>query len=168
MKKIIIALLMFLPFSVMAEGSLKIGVFNAQEVITSMPEYNAAMTELENMNLKYQTEAKKLQEELEKKYQEYASTAETLDAAIKQYKETELARLQQSIQEFAANADNTLKKKNQELMAPIATKIQQAIKKVGDENGFTYIIDNSANIVPYVSPKAENVLPLIKKALNIQ
>ena len=168
MKKIIIALLMFLPFSVMAEGSLKIGVFNAQEVITSMPEYNAAMTELENMNLKYQTDAKKLQEEFEKKYQEYASTAETLDAAIKQYKETELARLQQSIQEFAANADNTLKKKNQELMAPIATKIQQAIKKVGDENGFTYIIDNSANIVPYVSPKAENVLPLIKKALNIQ
>jgi outer membrane protein len=152
----------------MAQGSLKIGVFNAQEVITVMPEYNAAMTELENMNLKYQTEAKKLQEEFEKKYQEYASTAETLDPAIRQYKETELARLQQSIQEFAANAENTLKKKNQELMAPIANKIQQAIKKVGDENGFTYIIDNSANIVPYVSPSAENVLPLVKKALNIQ
>ena len=167
MKKIIIALLMCLPFSAMAEG-LKIGIFNSQEVITIMPEYNTAMSELENLNLKYQTEGKKLQEELEKKYQEYASTAETLEPAIRQYKETELARLQQSIQEFAANADNTLKKKNQELMAPIATKIQQAIKKVGDENGFTYIIDNSANIVPYVSPKAENVLPLIKKTLNIQ
>ena len=167
MKKIIIALLLALPFTAMAQD-LKIGVFNAQEVITLMPDYNAAMTELENMNLKYQTEAKKLQEELEKKYQEYTATAETLDAAIRQYKETELARLQQSIQEFATNAENTLKKKNQELMAPIATKIQHAIKKVGDENGFTYIIDNSANIVPYVSPKAENVLPLIKKALNIQ
>jgi outer membrane protein len=167
MKKIFIALLLALPFTVMAQD-LKIGIFNAQEVITIMPEYNAAMSELENINLKYQTEAKKLQEEFEKKYQEYASTAETLEPAIRQYKETELARLQQSIQEFAANADNTLKKKNQELMAPIATKIQQAIKKVGDENGLTYIIDNSANIVPYVSPKAENVLPLIKKALNIQ
>jgi outer membrane protein len=167
MKKIIIALLLALPFTAMA-ADLKIGVFNSQEVITIMPEYNAAMSELENMNLKFQTEGKKLQEELEKKYQEYTSTAETLEPAIRQYKETELARLQQSIQEFAANADNTLKKKNQELMAPIATKIQQAIKKVGDENGFTYIIDNSANIVPYVSPKAENVLPLIKKALNIQ
>lgn len=168
MKKIIIALLMCLPFTVMAQGNLKIGIFNSQEVITIMPEYNAGMTELENMNLKYQTEAKKLQEELEKKYQEYTSTAETLDAAIRQYKETELARLQQSIQEFATNADNTLKKKQQELMLPIANKIQQAIKKVGDENGFTYIIDNAANVVPYVSPNAENVLPLIKKALNLQ
>jgi outer membrane protein len=167
MKKIIIALLMCLPFSAMAEG-LKIGIFNSQEVITIMPEYNTAMSELENLNLKYQTEGKKLQEELEKKYQEYASTAETLEPAIRQYKETELTRLQQSIQEFAANAESTLKKKQQELMMPIITKINQAIKKVGDENNFTYIIDNAANSVPYVSPKADNVLPLIKKALNIQ
>mgnify|MGYP003288835722 CR=1 FL=1 len=167
MKKIIIALLLALPFAVMAED-LKIGIFNSQEVITILPDYNTAMSELENINLKYQTEGKKLQEELEKKYQEYASTAETLDPAIRQYKETELARLQQSIQEFATNAETTLKKKQQELMMPIINKIQQAIKKVGDENNFTYIIDNAANVVPYVSPKAENVLPLIKKALNIQ
>lgn len=167
MKKIIIALLLALPFTAMAED-LKIGIFNSQEVITIMPEYNAAMSELENINLKYQTEGKKLQEELEKKYQEYASTAETLEPAIRQYKETELSRLQQSIQEFATNAETTLKKKQQELMLPIITKINQAIKKVGDENNFTYIIDNAANVVPYVSPKAENVLPLIKKALNIQ
>lgn len=167
MKKIIIALLLALPFTAMAED-LKIGIFNSQEVITIMPEYNTAMSELENINLKYQTEGKKLQEELEKKYQEYASTAETLEPAIRQYKETELSRLQQSIQEFATNAETTLKKKQQELMLPIITKINQAIKKVGDENNFTYIIDNAANVVPYVSPKAENVLPLIKKALNIQ
>ncbi len=167
MKKIIIALLLALPFTVMAQD-LKIGIFNSQEVITILPDYNTAMSELENINLKYQTEGKKLQEELEKKYQEYASTAETLDPAIRQYKETELARLQQSIQEFATNAETTLKKKQQELMMPIINKVQQAIKKVGDENNFTYIIDNAANVVPYVSPKAENVLPLIKKALNIQ
>jgi outer membrane protein len=168
MKKIIIALLMFLPFTVMAQGNLKIGIFNSQEVITIMPEYNAAMSELEKMNLTFQTEAKKLQEEFEKKYQEYATTAETLDPTIRQYKETELARLQQSIQEFATNAENNIKKKNQELMMPIVNKIQQAIKKVGDENSYTYIIDNAANIVPYISPSADNVLPLIKKALNIQ
>ena len=167
MKKIIIALLLALPITVMAQD-LKIGIFNSQEVITIMPEYSSAMSELENINLKYQTEGKKLQEELEKKYQEYTATAETLDPAIRQYKETELARLQQSIQEFATNAETTLKKKQQELMMPIINKIQQAIKKVGDENNFTYIIDNAANVVPYVSPKAENVLPLIKKALNIQ
>lgn len=167
MKKFIIALLMCLPFTVMAQD-LKIGVFNSQELMSAMPETNAAMSELETMKLNFSKEAEKLQAEFEKKYQEYASTAETLEPAIRQYKETELARLQQSIQEFATSAENNLKKKQQELMMPIINKINQAIKKVGDENNFTYIIDNAANIIPYVSPKAENVLPLLKKALNIQ
>lgn len=167
MKKFIIALLMCLPFTVMAQD-LKIGIFNSQELMSAMPETNAAMSELETMKLNFSKEAEKLQAEFEKKYQEYASTAETLEPAIRQYKETELARLQQSIQEFATSAENNLKKKQQELMMPIINKINQAIKKVGDENNFTYIIDNAANIIPYVSPKAENVLPLLKKALNIQ
>ncbi len=167
MKKIIIALLLALPFTAMA-ADLKIGVFNSQEVMAIMPETNAAMSELENTKLTLNTELKKLEEEIMKKQQEYQSLPETTESTIKQYKESELARLYQAAQEFAANADNTLKKKQQELMAPIATKIQQALKKVGDENGFTYIIDNAAGIVPYVSPNAENVLPLIKKALNIQ
>ena len=70
MKKIIIALLMALPFTAMA-ADLKIGVFNSQEVITIMPEYNAAMSELENMNLKFQTEGKKLQEEFSKNGYQY-------------------------------------------------------------------------------------------------
>ena len=167
MKKFIIALLMCLPFTVMAQD-LKIGIFNSQELMSAMPETNAAMSELETMKLNFSKEAEKLQAEFEKKYQEYASTAETLEPAIRQYKETELARLQQSIQEFATSAENNLKKKQQELMMPIINKINQVIKKVGDENNFTYIIDNAANIIPYVSPKAENVLPLLKKALNIQ
>ena len=167
MKKFIIALLMVLPFTAMAQD-LKIGIFNSQELMSVMPETNAAMSELETMKLNFNKQAETLQAELEKKYQEYASTAETLEPAIRQYKETELARLQQSIQEFAASAEANLKKKQQELMLPIVNKINQAIKKVGDENNFTYIIDNAANIVPYVSPKAENVLPLLKKALNIQ
>lgn len=167
MKKFIIALLMVLPFTAMAQD-LKIGIFNSQELMSVMPETNAAMSELETLKLNFSKEAEKLQAEFEKKYQEYASTAETLEPAIRQYKETELARLQQSIQEFATSAENNLKKKQQDLMMPIINKIQQAIKKVGDENGFTYIIDNAANIVPYVSPKAENVLPLLKKALDIK
>ena len=167
MKKLVIALLLAMPLGLFAQN-LKIGYINKQEIITVMPEYATAMKQLEDTNLKYITEGKKLEEELQRKYQEYQAQADTLDAAIRQYKENELAHLQQSIQEFTKSAAETLKKKQQELMMPIINKIQQAIKKVGDENSFTYIIDNAANIIPYVSPSAENVLPLIKKALNIQ
>ncbi|MBQ2025557.1 MAG: OmpH family outer membrane protein, partial [Paludibacteraceae bacterium] len=77
------------------------------------------------------------------------------------------AILQQSIQEFSKSADETLKKKQQELFVPIISKLDETIKKVGDENGFTYIIDNSANIITYTSAQAINVASLVKKALGI-
>lgn len=168
MKKLIIALFIALPLGVFAQQDLKIGYINKQELISSMPEYTTAMKQLEDMNLKYITEGKKLQEEFQKKYQEYAETQDSLDATIKKYKESELMRLQQSIEEFSKSAEENLKKKQQELVAPIVEKMDKAIKQVGDENGFTYIIDNSAGIISYTSAKSINVLPFAKKALNIQ
>ena len=106
-------------------------------------------------------------EEFEKKYQEYATTAETLEPAIRQYKETELARLQQSIQEFATNAENNIKKKQQELFMPIIAKMDEAIAKVGEQNGFAFILDNTAGIIAYKSAQTTDVAALVKKALGL-
>ncbi len=166
MKKLIIALLLALPLGVFAQN-LKVGYINKQEILTAMPESNVAMKSLEDMNLKYITEGKKLQEEFQRKYQEYAEQAETMDEAIRKYKENELARLQQSIQEFTQNAEETLKKKQQELFAPIMAKLDEAINKVGNEQGFTYIIDNTAGILTYKSAQAIDVSSAVRKALGI-
>lgn len=166
MKKLIIALMMIIPLGAFAQG-MKIGYVNKQEVLIVMPEYNNAMKVLEDMNLKYITEGKKLEEELQRKYQEYAAQADTLDTAIRQYKENELARLQQSIQEFTKSADETLKKKQQELFTPIIAKMDAAINTVGEQNGFTIILDNTAGIISYKSAQATDVASLVKKALGI-
>ena len=66
MKKLIIALFLALPLGVFAQQNLKIGYINKQEILTAMPEANTAMKALEDMNLKYITEGKKLEEELYK------------------------------------------------------------------------------------------------------
>jgi outer membrane protein len=166
MKKLLVALMMILPLGAFAQG-LKIGYVNKQEVLVVMPEYNAAMKTLEDMNLKYITEGKKLEEEFQRKYQEYAAQADTLDAAIRQYKENELARLQQSIQEFTKSADETLKKKQQELFMPIIAKMDEAIAKVGEQNGFDFILDNTAGIIAYKSAQTTDVAALVKKALGL-
>jgi outer membrane protein len=166
MKKLLVALMMILPLGAFAQG-LKIGYVNKQEVLVVMPEYNAAMKTLEDMNLKYITEGKKLEEEFQRKYQEYAAQADTLDAAIRQYKENELARFQQSIQEFTKSADETLKKKQQELFMPIIAKMDEAIAKVGEQNGFAFILDNTAGIIAYKSAQTTDVAALVKKALGL-
>ena len=168
MKKIIVAFMLMMPLAMMAQD-LKIAYINSQELIASMPEYEQALKKLEDMNLTYNQEGKKLQEEFQKKYTDYAASKDTLDNAIKKYKEAELQRLQQSIEEFTQNAETNLKKTQQELYAPIIEKANKAIKQVGDENGFTYIIDTvSGQVVPYIGASAINALPLVKAKLNLK
>ena len=78
-----------------------------------------------------------------------------------------MARLQQSIQEFTKSADETLKKKQQELFVPIIAKMDAAIAKVGEQNGFTIILDNTAGIITYKSAQTTDVAGLVKKALGL-
>lgn len=167
MKKLIFALLLLMPLGAFAQSNLKMGYINRNELAQQMPEYNDAMKQLEDMRLKYTTEGQKLQEEFQKKYQDYMNQQDTLDAAIRQYKESEIMRLQQSIEEFTRNADSSLQKRQQELMTPVVQKMDQAIRSVGDENGFTYIFDNSAGIIAYTSSSSINVLPLVKAKLGL-
>lgn len=169
MKKIVLVVMIMVPALLMAQESLKIGYINSQDLITSMPEYETALKQLEDINLTYQQEGKKLNDELQKKYAEYMQAKDTLDITIKEYKEAELQRLGQSIEEFQQNAQTNLQKKQQELIAPVIDKANKAVKQVGDENGFTYIIDSAGGqVLPYVGSAAVNVLPLVKKVLNLK
>ena len=147
------------------EDTLKIGFYNQEEIIKKTPEYNFAMSELENINLEYQKQVKILQEELQNKYQEYSLID---DITKKKNKETELIQIQQSIQEFTEHANNELKKKQQQLITPIINKIYSVVKEIGDTYNFTYIFDNSIGFLPYISFNAEDITPLIKEKLNIQ
>lgn len=166
MKKLFIALMMALPLGMFAQD-LKIGYINKQDLVALMPEYNQALKQLEDMQLTYVNEGKKLSEEFQKKYQEYQEQEATLDETIKQYKQSELMRLQESIEAFQKSAQETLQKKNQELMEPIITKMDKAIEEVGKANSFTYIIDNTSGVLAYKSAAAIDVLPLVKKQLGL-
>ena len=165
MKRLIVVLGLMLPLTVLAQ-EMKIGYIDRQALITAMPEYDSAMKQLEDLNLSYTKQAKTLQDEYQKKLQEYQETADTLDAAIRKYKESELVRLGQSIEEFSKSAQENMQKKEQELTTPILEKMDKAIKQVGDANGFTYILGQQ--MIPYVSSKAQDVLPLVKKVLDIK
>ncbi|MCQ2336670.1 MAG: OmpH family outer membrane protein [Paludibacteraceae bacterium] len=170
MKKLIVAVMLMVPALLMAQENVKLGYINREELISSMPEYETALKQLEDMNLTYKQEGQKLQDELQKKFTEYqaAIAKDSLDPTIRQYKESELQRLNQSIEEFTQNAQTNLQKKQQELMTPILDKANKAIKQVGDENGYTYIMESGAGqILPYIGAKAENVMPLVKKVLNL-
>ena len=54
------------------------------------------------------------------------------------------------------------------LLAPVFKKANDAIQKIGKEQGFIYIFDTSTGAVPFISTEQSvDVMPMAKKELGI-
>ena len=168
LKKFVIIALCMLPLVTFAQN-LKFGNINSGELITAMPENANIQKEMEAVQKQYETEFLKMQEEFQRKYQEYMTTRDSLPANINERRVQELEAIQQRIQTFQQQAQQDLQRKEQELIVPMIEKVRKAINEVGKEQGFTYIFDKSDTGILYVDEVATiDVMPMVKAKLGIK
>ena len=163
MKKIIIALMLALP---MLASAQKFGHINTQELFAQMPEMAQVRAQMDTVQSQYENQLASMNEEFQRKVQDYQAQEATMADAIKQIRQQELQEMQQRIQLFYQTAEQDIQKKQQELLAPVHEKMVKAIKAVGDREGYTYIFDSAA--MQYVSESALDVMPAAKKELGIK
>lgn len=166
MKKILFtALLMLTPFTLMAQ---KFGHFNAQELMESMPETAAMRTELQTLGQQYDADQKRMQEELQKKADDFQKEQANLLENVRARREQELNDLYQRFQQSVADNQQAFQKAQMEKLQAIQEKVLNAVKKVGDEGGYVYIMDTSSGAVPFINTKlSTDITPDLKKALGL-
>jgi len=167
LKKFAFVLLLALPLSMFAQ-ELKFGHIDRAELLQVMPEAIEAQRRLEDLVLKYRTETAKLESEFQTKLNEFQQNSATLDPAIRALRESELNRMFENIQNFTSLAQEELQRTQMEAMIPIERKINNALETIGREEGFMYIFDVQAQAILYFSPKSVNVLPKVKRKLNLR
>jgi len=146
----------------------KFGHVNTQEVIQAMPEFAAARTEIEKLTSQYEDDLKSMQDELQKKGQAFEKESATLPDNIKQRREQELNELYQRIQQTYQDNQQALQKAQQEKMQAITTKVLDAIKAIGQEGGYIYIMETGAGI-PYISTTlSTDVTAQVKTKLGLK
>ncbi|EFI73408.1 MULTISPECIES: OmpH family outer membrane protein [Segatella] len=148
MKKLILMLALCAPLSTFAQQ--KFGHLNSQEIMSQMPEFIKARGEVEAQAKTYENDLKSMQEELTRKNDEYEKGKSTMNATAQKQKETELQTLYQKIQQAYQDNQQALSKLQQDKMQPITTKLVNAIKAVGDQGKYVYIMDVASGI-PYIS-----------------
>ena len=162
MKKIILTIMLALP---MLASAQKFGHINSQELFSQMPEVNQVKLKMDTINSQYENQLASMNEEIQKKYQDYQAQEATMADAIKQIRQQELQEMQQRIQLFYQTAEQDIQRKQQELLAPVHEKMTKAIKAVGERGGFTYIFESGT--LHYISNDAIDLMSEVKKELNI-
>ena len=163
MKKILVVLALVLPMMAAAQ---KYGHVNTTEIFQQMPEVAKVKAQMDTIQSQYETQLTMMQEEMQKKYQDYQQNEATMPDAIKQMKQQELQEMQGRIQTFYQTAEQDIQKKQQELLAPVHEKLTKAIKAVGERDGYTYIFDSAAMV--YIADNATDASPAVRKELGIK
>ncbi len=155
-----------------ASATPKIGWTNVDYVLNVMPDSKKIQNELQIYRQQLEKVLLDKNKEFQDKYQAYEKNAATWSEIIRADKEKELQSAQQSIQELRTNSEQDLQNKYQKLVQPVMLKIDEAIKAVGKENGFTYILNfdagnNSTPIILYSGVEENNVTNLVLKKLGV-
>ena len=169
-KSIALVLMLALPMGVFAQN-LKFGHINAQEIVSAMPEFAKAQSDIEALDKQLTSELQRTQEEFNKKYQEFqqAIAKDSLPANIAERRQKELQDMMQRQEQFQQEAQQQMQKAQADAMAPIYKKLDDAIKAVGAAEGVIYIFDLARTPVAYVNESQSiNLTPKVKTQLGIK
>lgn len=163
-------MLLALPMGVFAQN-LKFGHINAQEIISVMPEFTKAQNDIQALEKQLTAELQRTQEEFNKKYQEFqqAIAKDSLPPNIAERRQKELQDMAQRQDQFQQEAQQQMSKAQNDAMAPIYQKLDNAIKAVGAAEGVIYIFDLARTSIPYVNESQSiNLTNKVKANLGIK
>lgn len=167
MNKIILSLAMLLlPFMAKAqEATLRYGYINYQEALKQMPGYAATQQNIKVLQDKYAAEMKRVEDEFNKKYEDFLDGQRDFAPSILRKRQAELQDLMQKNVAFKAEAQRLLQQAEQEANARLRTNLNAIIVKLGTERNLAFVLNTDNNAVPFLNPQqGEDLLPLVKEA----
>lgn len=164
MKKMIFMLAVVLP---MLASAQKIGHLDSQEIMAIMPETKQMAEKLDSLQGVYETQLANMQEEFNKKVAEFQQEQKAnTSATILEYRQQELAQMEQRMQVFYQTIQKELQAKQVEYLQPIQARLLEAIKTVSAAQGCTYVMDKASML--YVAPDALDLTSAVKAELGIK
>lgn len=166
MKKLFLLIVLGV-LSLTANAQTRFGYFSFDNVLKSMPDYVMAQRSIDDLRQKYDAEMKRAEDEFNSKYEEFLDVQKDLVPAILRKRQAELQKMMQKNINFKNESQRLLKQAEADAFAPVKNKLYNALTKVGQAQGYAFILNTDGDACPYVNPEmGEDATELIKEALN--
>ena len=146
------------------------GYLSYNDVMKAMPEYEQAMQSIEDLKATYDQEMARAEQEFSKKFAEYVDGQKSFPENIMLKRQKELQQLMEQSMQFKKEAQELLTNAEAELLAPVKERLQEAIRTVGKQRNYAYVLNTDANAYPYISDggEAENCTDAVLIQLGIR
>jgi len=151
MRKAILTLsIMLLPLLASAQ-QLRFGYFSYQEVFKSMAGYSIAMKHIDDLRKQYDAEMKRVEEEFNKKYEEFLDGQKDFAPSIREKRQAELQEMMEKNIAFKQEARRLIRQAEEEAMAPLKEQLSSVLNALGKEKSYAFIINTDNNTLPFVN-----------------
>lgn len=153
-------------FSMPSMAQKTFGYLSYSEVLDSIPQYQEVMKSIQLLKEEYQNEMTRAEQNFSKQFAEYIDGQKTFSDNIMMKRQKELQQLMEQSLQFKEEAKNLIDKAKKELMQPLYDKLNAAIRQIGMERGFDYILNTDGNSYPFInSEKGEDITEAVKALL---
>lgn len=148
-------------------SAFRYGYLSYNTALQSMPDYAKAQQKIEGLKAQYQAETKRVEDEFNRKYEEFLEGQRDFPKTILQKRQTELQELMERNIQFKEQSRKELAQMEKETLAPLRIRLIEQLGKIGRERGYAFIYDTDTNALPFFNPDmGDDLNLLVKNALK--
>ena len=171
MKKVILVAVMVLMglsgYAQTETTGLKFGYLSIDSVLLSMPEYAQMQQDMATMRQQYEAEMKRVEDDFNKKYEEFLDGQKNFPKTILQKRQSELQEMLDKNIAFKKEGLQMLNDTEKTQKDVILMMIDMAVKTIGMQRGYAFILNTDANATPWLNPAlGEDITAAVKEMLK--
>ena len=165
MKKIL--LMIVVAMTAVAANAQKFALLDMEYILKSIPAYERANEQLNQVSKKWQAEVEALTTEATTMYKNYQNEVVFLSQEQKKAKQEQIMAKEKEASDLKKKyfgPEGELFKKRESLMTPIQEEIYNAVKEISDLRGYSLVIDRASDTgIIYGSPKIDISQEVLQK-----
>ena len=164
---VVIALCVFLGLSAQENNTFRFGYLSYEQALKSVPQYAIMKKQMADLEAQYQAETKRVEEEFNRKYEEFLEGQREFPKTILQKRQTELQELMEKNIAFKEESRQQLASAAEEMTAPIKARLAETIAKIAQERGLALVVNTDSDACPFIDPTiGEDINTLVQNALK--
>lgn len=166
MKKVFclfVLIILFLSVQTLYAADMKVGFVDLIRALNESDSGKKAKADLEFLINSIQKKVDEKGKTIEKLREELEKQSSVLSEESRKSKEADLERMLRDYQRLVTDSQNDVKKKEGEFTANIIKELRKIIKNIGEEQKYTYILENTDGVVLYSQKELDLTDEVLKR-----
>ena len=147
--------------------TFRFGYLSYEAALKSMPEYALVQQQMKTLQDQYQAETLRVEDEFNRKYEDFLDGQREFPRTILQKRQTELQELMEKNIEFKQKSRAELAEAERQAMAPLRIRLIELLNTIGRTRGYAFVYDTDTKALPFINPaQGEDINEFVRKSLN--